>query len=58
MIEVDLAYRDQTARVTLDSMDQGLVISPKVWSRQTYIAPGSRLLVLASEPHDEADDLD
>jgi hypothetical protein len=49
-VEVEVGYRDQTAKVTLDSMDEGLVISPKVWSRQTFVEPGSQLLVLASEP--------
>jgi len=55
VVEVELAYRDQTATVTLDSMDKGLVISPKVWAQQTYVAPGSQLLVLASEAYDEDD---
>jgi hypothetical protein len=35
-----------------------LVFGPGVWSRQTYRAPGTVLLVLASEPYDPASYVD
>lgn len=39
----------------LDSPAVGLHIPAGIWSEQRYPGPASRLLVLASEPYDEAD---
>ncbi len=37
--------------VELDSPNKSLLIPPMVWSSQTYVKPGSVLVVLASEKH-------
>lgn len=39
----------------LDRPDIGLHVPAGIWCEQHYPAPESRLLVLASEPYDEAD---
>jgi UDP-2-acetamido-3-amino-2,3-dideoxy-glucuronate N-acetyltransferase len=39
----------------LDSPSVGLHIPAGIWSEQRYPGPASRLLVLASEPYDEAE---
>ena len=39
----------------LDSPSVGLHIPAGIWSEQRYPGPASRLLVLASQPYDEAD---
>lgn len=39
----------------LEGPDVGLHVPAGIWSEQHYPAPESRLLVLASEPYDEAD---
>lgn len=44
--------------VRLDEPHLGLHIPPLTWSIQKDFAPGSRVLVLASEPYDRAEYLD
>jgi hypothetical protein len=57
-IDVELRDGGRTEMLILDSADSGLLIEAGVWSAQTYVAPGSMLLVLASEPYDAASYLD
>lgn len=38
----------------LQHSDTGLLIGPGIWSEQTYLEPGSTLLVIASTPYDPA----
>ncbi|NUQ91411.1 MAG: FdtA/QdtA family cupin domain-containing protein [Gemmatimonadaceae bacterium] len=47
--------RKQTERVRLDTPSRGLLIGPGVWIDTEEFAPGTVLLMLASEPHDPAD---
>lgn len=44
--------------VRLDEPHLGLHVPPMTWSIQKDFAPGSRVLVLASEPYDRAEYLD
>jgi len=57
-IDVELRDGGLTETVILDSADSGLLIEAGVWSAQTYVAPGSILLALASEPYDAGSYLD
>lgn len=49
-IEVEMRYQGVSARTVLEDSHAGLLLEAGVWSAQTYLAPGSSLLVLASEP--------
>jgi len=51
-IIVDLSCEGNEARIELLVSNEGLLIGPRVWSRQTYSGPEAKLLVLASEPYD------
>jgi len=52
-ITVDDASERRT--VTLDTPDKALHIGPGVWREMRDFAPGSVLMVLASQPYNEAD---
>jgi UDP-2-acetamido-3-amino-2,3-dideoxy-glucuronate N-acetyltransferase len=52
---VDMRFEGQEDLVTLDRSDRALLIGPGVWAEQTYLDPGSILLVLASDPYDPHD---
>jgi hypothetical protein len=52
-VKVDDANERQ--EYLLDGPSVGLHIPAGIWSEQRYPGPASRLLVLASEPYDEAD---
>jgi hypothetical protein len=51
-IEVELHRDDAVEVVTLRPDGRGLLVRAGVWSQQRYVADGSELLVLASEPYD------
>ena len=51
-ISVDLSCDGNEARIELLVSDEGLLIGPRIWSKQTYSGPEAKLLVLASEPYD------
>ena len=52
-IEVFVEDGENSATYLLDTLREGLLISPLVWSQQVYRQAGSVLLVLADEPYDE-----
>ena len=52
-VVLDDGVEKQTVR--LDRPDLGLLIGPGLWRDLIDFAPGAVLLVLASEPYDEAD---
>lgn len=54
-IRVDLDNGNEVSCVLLSSPSQGLLIHELIWSSQTYVAPGSVLLVLASDVYCEDD---
>ena len=45
-------------RVRLDAPELGLHVPPLTWSIQAEFEPGTRMLVLASEPYDRAEYID
>lgn len=51
-VEVELRDAGAAESVTLDRADTGLLIEAGVWAAQTYVEPGTVLLVLSSEPYD------
>ena len=53
-IEVEMRFAGGTARTLLLDSQSGLLLEAGVWAAQTYLDPGSSLLVLASEPFDLA----
>jgi dTDP-4-dehydrorhamnose 3,5-epimerase-like enzyme len=61
---VEVAWRPALAgdeamqSVVLDRPDQALLIEAGVWASQRYVESGSILIVLSSEPFDEASYLD
>jgi hypothetical protein len=57
-IEIELSHTGRRASVRLDARDQGLLIEPPVWSRQTFIDADAQLLALMSEPYDPDDYLE
>lgn len=48
-IEVEMRCLGATARTVLEDSHSGLLLEAGVWAAQTYLEPGSSLLVLASE---------
>lgn len=48
-IEVEMRCQGVSARTVLADSHAGLLLEAGVWSAQTYLEPGSSLLVLASE---------
>jgi hypothetical protein len=50
-IRIDMQWERRTETVRLDRSDLGVLIEPGVWASETYEAPGTILLVLASEPY-------
>jgi dTDP-4-dehydrorhamnose 3,5-epimerase-like enzyme len=57
MGSVTVAVHDRGSEqdFTLDRPGMALYIPPRVWSEQTYVDAGSRLLVLSSEPFDSTE---
>ena len=55
---VRLSFEGSTASVELSGASEGLIIDAGVWSEQLYVAPDTRVLVLASEPYDPGGYLD
>ena len=53
-IDLWLRRGAEQARTALVPAGPGLLLGPGVWCRQTYVHPGSVLLVLASNPYDPA----
>ncbi len=53
--DVVLEDGSETRRVRLDRPDHGLYLGPMVWRRLERFAPGTVVLVLASDVYDEAD---
>ena len=51
-IDVELRWHEQSAIVTLEPLDAGLLIEAGVWAAQTYRIPGTVLLGLASEAYE------
>ena len=51
-IEVQMRAADDEVTVQLRPRSDSLLIGPGIWSRQTYLQPGSILLAFASEPYD------
>lgn len=54
-VEVFCDNNSETATYFLDKPNQGLLISPGVWSEQKYLEDGTVLTVLCSELYDEED---
>jgi len=54
-ILVEMRVGGEQARCLLNGSDRGLLVGPGVWAQQTYVDPGTILLVFASEPYDPAD---
>lgn len=50
-IEVEMRCQGVSARTVLEDSQAGLLLEAGVWSAQTYLEPGSSLLVLASEAY-------
>lgn len=53
-LQVAMRYNSQLEVCLLERSDVGLLIGPGVWSEQTYLEPGTTLLVLANTPYDPA----
>ena len=51
---IALRYNGEEQTCALESSDLGLLVGPEVWSKQTYVEPGTTLLVFASAPYDPA----
>ena len=47
--------RGATARVRLDRMDQAILLPARVWRVYRDFEPGTKMLVIADTPYDEAD---
>lgn len=54
-VDVTCEYGDRTETFTLDDPASGLLIEGRVWRTMTGFAPGTVLMVLASEYYSEAD---
>lgn len=50
-VRIDMRSGSESESITLDSSEHGLMIDAGIWAAQTYLAPGTVLLVLASEPY-------
>jgi len=54
-VEVEWKRGQAAATISLDRPGLALLVPPGTWSSQTYAAPASVLLVLASEPYSPDD---
>lgn len=53
-VDVLMRCEDDEAHTTLVAHGPGLLVSPGIWCRQTYLDASSVLLVMSSEPYDPA----
>lgn len=51
-IEVELKSKGAACAVICEPRGNGLLIRARTWSRQTFLEPGTILLVLCSTPYD------
>ena len=60
-VNLEVRFEDDAGTVLLQAGGPAALVEPGVWARQTYLQPGTVLMVLASEPYspdsflDEAD---
>jgi dTDP-4-dehydrorhamnose 3,5-epimerase-like enzyme len=54
-VRVDMRWRGEAASVVLAEDARSVLIEPGVWASQTYLDPGSSLVVFCDTPYDPAD---